>query len=392
MAIAIWTVVMLLVVQIVFARWNLNQLPALGSRDSRKSYSSPGAKTVSCQKTENNGIWLSVLIPARNEAGRIGDCLASVSAAAEDDCGVEIWVLDDESDDGTATVVERMGQRDSRIGLLAGTPLPAGWIGKSHACRQLASRASGDWFLFLDADTRLEKGCLRALRDTLSSQGDWGLVTGFPRQETETWMERLVVPLMMFTVACHLPCRLVAGSADPRFVAAHGAFMCIHRMTYETIGGHAAFSSHLVDDMELARRVKRAGHPVRLASIHRFVYMRMYENAAQVWKGYAKNVFPGLGRNGLLLFGVLFSYAFLYLFPLLTLCSSIGHPDLFLPSILALALGFGLKAIVDRSSGVSPKYAWTLPAAICLLIAIGVASWTIAATGNTYEWKGRRYT
>ncbi|MBD2848233.1 glycosyltransferase, partial [Paenibacillus sp. IB182496] len=255
---------------------------------------------------------LSVLVPARNEADNIAACVRSV--LAESSPHLELLVLDDGSDDGTGELALAAGGGDPRLRVLRGASLPPGWLGKSHACHQLAETARGSWWLFLDADARLAPGALAAALDTALAQGE-GLVTGFPRQETGSWPERLVVPLMTFTVACHLPIRLVRGSADPRFVAAHGAFLLIAADSYAAIGGHAAFRSHLVDDMAMARAVKRAGLPVTLADVRREVTMRMYHDGAGVWQGYKKNLYTGLGRSPLLLAGVVLAYAMLYVLP-----------------------------------------------------------------------------
>lgn len=108
---------------------------------------------------------------------------------------------------------------------------------------------------------------------------------------TGTWLERLVVPLMVFTIICHLPIPLVRGSRDPRFVAAHGGFILIHRDSYDSCGGHDAIRSELVDDMALARAVKRSGGTVALMDVTEQVFMRMYHNARQVWNGYRKNIY-----------------------------------------------------------------------------------------------------
>lgn len=133
---------------------------------------------------------------------------------------MEVRVLDDSSTDGTGAIAAAiLGDRAS---VLQGRELPEGWLGKSHACAQLAEAAEGDWLLFLDADVRLQPLALEAALSAAEAQAG-GMVTGFPRQVTGSWLERLVVPLMVFTIICHLPVPLVRGSRDPRFVAAHGA-------------------------------------------------------------------------------------------------------------------------------------------------------------------------
>lgn len=99
----------------------------------------------------------------------------------------------------------------------------------------------------------------------------------------------------------------------------HGGFIAIEKNCYHDIGGHEAIKDSLVDDMALARRVKEKGFPFTLASIHPFVYMRMYESGQEVWKGYRKNLFPGVNRSIALLSSVFCLYTLLYLAPVICL-------------------------------------------------------------------------
>ena len=96
---------------------------------------------------------VSILIPARDEAGNIGDALAA--ALASRGVPVEILVMDDGSTDATAEIVRAHADEDPRVRLLTAPPLPPGWAGKNHACQRLAEAAQGPWLLFIDADVRL---------------------------------------------------------------------------------------------------------------------------------------------------------------------------------------------------------------------------------------------
>src|SRR4029077_15360358 len=97
---------------------------------------------------------VSVLIPVRNEAARIEGCLARVLAQV----GVpdlQILVLDDGSSDGTGDLARSFAEEDGRVRVIDGTELPDGWLGKPHACADLAAAADGDVLVFVDADVRL---------------------------------------------------------------------------------------------------------------------------------------------------------------------------------------------------------------------------------------------
>lgn len=374
----------LLVLQLLFALWNKAQLPGLGV-----GAGAVGAEAVRRPVTARVRR-LSVLIPARNEAANIAGCLSSVLACPTDGLEVEILVLDDSSADGTGDIAAAAG--GDRVRVLRGRELPEGWLGKSHACAQLAEAASGDWLLFLDADVRLQPSALQAARAAAEAAGS-GLVTGFPRQVTGTWLEQLVVPLMVFTIICHLPVPLVRGSRDPRFVAAHGGFLLIRRSSYSRCGGHIAIRSELVDDMALARAMKRAGEPVVLADITEHVSMRMYHNARQVWNGYRKNIYAGTGRSPALLLAVLLMYWSLYVLPAAALLWFVlsGQPGAAVWPAVAVAAGITVKRISDAAGRQPVWFCLLVPASILCLSLIAVASWRGSRSRGGYEWKGRRY-
>lgn len=390
----------ILTVQLAFSIWNKRQLPRLGDAGSSSALrGSKGTIKVDSIKESSDVnerasdvVKVSILIPARNEELHIGDCLASVLAADTEGIQLEVLVLNDRSEDATGRILEEIAAQDSRLRIIDGRELAPGWMGKSHACHQLAEQAAGTWWLFMDADVRLERHAITAVLNTAVQQGT-GLVTGFPRQVTGTWLEKLVVPMMKFTIISHLPIRLVRGSGDARFVAATGAFMFIHRDTYELAGGHAAIKADLLDDMQLARAVKRAGEPVTLADIHQHTHTRMYQNAREVWNGYKKNLFEGLGRSGWLLTLVLLMYALLYLLPPIGLITGLltGDPLVIGYGLAATLLGMGVKRVADQ---VNSQPLWLMflhPVSIACVILIGISSWLGAVTGKGYVWKGRRY-
>jgi glycosyltransferase involved in cell wall biosynthesis len=363
----------LLLLQWGFVLWNHRHYPALPPAAPDQTASTP----------------ISVLIPARNEATRIGDCLRSVLRQRGLD-HLEVIVLDDGSTDATAAQVEQIAAQDARVRLIRGQTLPAGWMGKAYACHQLAQRARGTWLLFLDADVRLlPDAVIRTLQ--VAQKQKRGLVTGFPYQQLHTWLEKWVVPMMMFTISCHLPLRWVSRSPRPAFAAAHGGYLFIHRDSYDAIGGHVSFKQDLLDDMAMARAVKRAGHPLALIRVHDAVHMRMYERAAEVWNGYKKNLYPGIGRNPVLLFGMILYYSWLYLLPPVALVASLWHPAWLFPALIGTLLGIGIKRTVDRANGLSGSLAPLIPFSIGMVILIALDSWRSSFTGG-YTWKGRRYT
>lgn len=145
---------------------------------------------------------VSVLIPARNEEQSIAACVEAVLASEGVD--LEIVVLDDHSEDGTAAVVKRIEQNDSRVRLASAPPLPSGWCGKQFACCVLAQLATEPVLCFLDADVKLERDGLARMIAAMRRSGAQ-LVSGFPRQLTVSPLEQLLLPLMHFLLLGFLP-------------------------------------------------------------------------------------------------------------------------------------------------------------------------------------------
>ncbi|WP_411348174.1 glycosyltransferase [Paenibacillus sp. WLX2291] len=399
-------IIIVLGLQLVFTIWNIRQMPRLGDTVQRQSweriYPEPSElrmnsqlhTSINAMQHSNNSELplLSVLIPARNEEVNIRECLQSVLNCRTDTIRLEILVINDHSEDGTEQEIKALMQIDDRIRLFQGKPLPEEWMGKSYACHQLSKHAQGEWWLFIDADVRLEREALEAAMVTARSQGT-GLISGFPRMDTETWLERIIVPMMAFIIGYHLPIIMVRRSPKPFFLAVTGAWLMIHRDSYARTGGHEHIFNHIVEDMELAKAVKSVGDPVTLADVHRHTSARMYRNAAQVWEGYKKNIFVGTGRNAWLVLGIVGIYTLLFLLPLVSLLVGIVtlQPVIVGWAAAAVLIGMITKGIIDQFSGKPFWMGVLMPLGAIGMILILLDSWISSLNGKGYSWKGRTY-
>ncbi|MCI3922528.1 glycosyltransferase [Paenibacillus sp. TRM 82003] len=367
--------------------YNLRQWPKLLSVDDGGANASEG-------EAPKKRPFVSVLVPARNESRNIRRCVESLLAQRYDH--YEILVLDDRSEDDTSAIVEALRNKadDRSLRLLRGAELPAGWVGKSHACAQLAGAAAGEWLLFVDADTIHRPEMLERAIATARARGA-DLLTGFPRPIASHLTGKLVLPLLHFVIALHLPLRQVERSPKPMFVAAHGAFLLLRRETYEAIGGHRSplIRSSLVEDMAIARATKAAGRRVALVDIASVVDCEMYERSEDVWNGFAKNAYHGIGRSAVLLLGLLLVYAAMYVAPLLAcaLFAATGRFGFTVCCGLIYLMGCWQKASVDRTFVGNARLAWLHPVSLALLVGIALRSWAIALRGRGYTWKGRVY-
>ncbi len=345
--------------------------------------------------------FVSILVPARNEARRIGPCLRSL--AAQHYPRFEVLLLDDQSDDGTGALAQEIGfgeTGDRRI--LRGQPLPEGWTGKAWACHQLAQAAAGDYLLFTDADTVHHPASLTAALAEARRSGA-SLLSLWPRQITLSLGEKAVVPLLYLAAAGLVPhFLLAAGQRFPQCAArlprnflrqygiANGQFLLFRRADYFALGGHAAVRNHLVEDVALARRTAaRTADGFRLVNADGtlLVQCRMYENFRELWLGFTKNcraVFE-TSLASFLLAGVLQVAVFLAPFALLLVPG--GARGLAFSEVLAI---YGLRFLYTARYRGSFLGALLHPLGEIISLGIALNSWRRSA-GAGVEWKGRVY-
>lgn len=331
---------------------------------------------------------VSVLVPARDEEHNIEACVRSVLAQCYPD--FEVLVLDDSSTDHTGEILAALHAEDPRLRVLGGTPLPAGWLGKHWACHQLAKAASGDLLLFVDADTRHHPEALANAVAALQSE-DADLVTALPRQVVGTWAERLVIPILPWSVLSFIPLAIAHRVRLPLLAVAVGQFMLFRRTAYDAVGGHAAVRTSPVDDIALARRVKAAHLRWRLVDGVGRVEARMYRGRSEVVAGISRTLYA--------VFGNLPAHLFVWLWlgivflepPVLLAAAALGAP---LPgTAVALAAGCVAAALVlwliTAVRFRFPLYlALLYPVVVALGVAIALRSAVLTAMGRT-TWKGR---
>ena len=330
---------------------------------------------------------VSVLIPARNEAGVIGESVRRL--LCQDYPNYEVVILDDNSTDGTAEIAGAEAHA-GLVRIVRGRPLPDGWSGKNWACHQLAQAARGDILVFTDADVIWTPGALTRLVAEMIHRGS-DLQTVWPTQITVTWTERLVVPLMAFVIVGYLPLPAVHHIPWPIFAAAMGQCLAFRREAYEATGGHAALRDEIIEDVVFAKRIKRAGLRLRVADGGGVISCRMYHNWREVRNGFGKNILAGHGDSIPFL---LLSWAFhwlLWLAPWLWLAvgTLIETPAWPLWPVLLIALGVGIRALTAAFSLQRVRDAVWMPVSTVLMAIIAAqAIWWRLRHGGP-QWRGR---
>lgn len=328
---------------------------------------------------------VSVLVPARDEAPRIGDCVRAILASRGVD--LELLVLDDGSTDGTAEAVRAAAAGDARVKMLQGAPLPEGWLGKPHACAQLAEAATGDVLVFCDADVVVEPDGIAATVAELED-GPLDLVCPYPRQLADGVGPRIVQPLLQWSWLSFLPLRLAERWPRPSMVAANGQLAACRADAYRRTGGHAAVRAEVLEDLELGRAFVRAGLRAGVLDGTHVASCRMYENWDELRAGYTKSLWAAFGSpsGGVAATGLL---SWLYVVP--PVAAIVGRGRTRAVGLAGYAAGVAGRVVAARTTGGRPADALAHPLSIGTLVWLTAESLRRRRAG-TLTWRGRPVT
>jgi len=239
---------------------------------------------------DNKQARVSAIVPARNEETVIAACVESLASQAEI---AEVLVVNDESKDKTAEIVRELMNRYPTVRLLEAAGLPPGWVGKNSAAWLGAREAKGNWLLFTDADaTHAADSADKAL--TIAAEQKAAMVSFSPEQVMQTWYEKALIPYVYCRLGSHYSFSEV-NDTKKTAAAANGQFLMIRRDAYDDIGGHAGVAGEVLEDVELARRVKKGGYRIWFGSGAGVVRVRMYRSFGAMWEGWKKNLYLLMG-------------------------------------------------------------------------------------------------
>ena len=327
---------------------------------------------------------VSVLVPARNEEDTIAGCLERL--LTQDYPDIEILVLDDGSTDATAAIAAGFSDRGVRV--VAGAALAEGWTGKNWACHQLAGQAAGDVLCFVDADTMLEPDAVSSAIG-LILEHDAGLVSMLPRARSTSLSSAVMLPMISHAVFGLFPVAAIHRSRNPMVAVAFGPFVTVTSKAYRAAGGHAAAPTHVVDDVQLSRNVKAAGYRVRLADGTDLVATRWYTRLGEIWRGFSKNAYGGLGYNPWIGAVVVFGLVPLLLIPFVRVGMGVAAgdvPDQAAWQCLLLVTNRALTSNLGRDPYWSAVFH---PLTVAFWGATLLRSMTWYATQRSVVWKDR---
>jgi chlorobactene glucosyltransferase len=340
---------------------------------------------------------VAVIVPARDEAANIKRCLRSLTAQTYPAPRLRIVVIDDHSRDGTFAIASALAQTCPQLTVLRSPPLPPHWVGKSHACwiGARAAEENTDWLCFVDADVWAEPALIASAIAAANAEA-LDLLSLAPRQELQSFAERLVMPCGLYLLAFCQDLRTVQARNSSE-VTATGQFMLVRRAYYEAIGGHAAVRGAICEDLMLARLLKRSGGHAILQDGRRVLSTRMYRGWSTLWIGIAKNLSEMLGgpprTMAIAAAAVVLAWA-AWLIPLRDAldCAqgSTGGCVGLIPAALGFAAALGLHIAGAFYFGIPPWYGLLFPLGYSAGALIAIDSVRRRLSGRV-SWKGRTY-
>ncbi len=332
---------------------------------------------------------MSVLVPARDEEANIGPALDAI--LANRGVELEVIILDDGSTDDTGRIVCERAAADPRVRLLAGEELPPRWSGKQFACWTLARAARHPVLLFVDADVRLAPDCLSRMTGHLEDHG-LDLLSGFPRQRTETLAEKLIIPQIFVLLLGYLPLLFARRSSSPGFAAGCGQLMMVRREAYHRAGGHKAIRFTMHDGLLLPRLLRKAGARTDLVDATPLATCRMYETWPEIWSGFSKNATEGMAKPvALPVWTVLLGGGHVLPYLIVPAAGLAGNGQALLAGLAALALLLVARLAVALKVSQPLVSVLLHPVGVCIVLVIQWTALVGAGRGRQRSWRGRSY-
>ncbi len=341
------------------------------------------------QKTYTvSGPKVSVLIPARNEEKNIEACV--VSFLRQSYQNYEIIVLDDNSEDATGQILERLQKENpSILRIIKGKPLKTGWNGKPYAMHQLTDAAQGEIFLCTDADTVHSKDSV-AWAVTQLEYFHADMISGYVNEKLETFGECMTVPVMFLLTSLVLPIFISRHTKSVATAAAIGQFIVLRASSFKEAGGYGIIRNKTSEDIYMARNMKRKHFLPLFLDAKTVVSCRMYEGYKQSLKGLSKNIADFFGNNlfAVALIAVAAIIGLLLPLPLSIVLLCLGYMNalwLFIGALLYFATW--LAVCIDRKL---PIYiAFLYPVLFYNLLVLIISSGIRTHKKKGFEWKGR---
>ena len=328
---------------------------------------------------------ITVIIPARNEAADIAATLHSL--LAQDYANLQIIAVDDRSTDQTGAIIDTIAaQHPEKLRALHVTELPPDWLGKTHAMALAARQAPTDYLLFTDADVLFHPTAIRlTLANAVTTNADHFAI--IPTTIIKRWDEAVILGFFpIFSLWGARPWR-VANPKAIRDAIGIGAFNLLRREAYQQVGGFESLRLEIIEDLGLARRIKRAGLAQRVAFGRGLVSLHWAAGVGGLVRVMTKNLWAAFRFYiWLAMIGGLWLLAF-------CVAPAIGlfFAPTRVPAILTLAaVAYGYR-LLGRHSGISTWTVLFFPFSALVFVFALLRSMLITLQQGGITWRGTFY-
>ncbi|MFV2061206.1 MAG: glycosyltransferase [Gammaproteobacteria bacterium] len=329
---------------------------------------------------------ITALIPARNEALHIATTLEALSSQGN---SLKIIVINDQSSDQTAAIINKYQKQIPDLILIDGKPLPEGWSGKLWALQQGLQHVHTDMVLLLDADIALHDGLLATLKHKKNSN-KIQMISLMARLPMNNVWEKLLLPAFVYFFKMLYPFSLTNNPRLRNIAAAAGGCILIDKKILVEIAAFDSLRQALIDDCTLARKVKQQGNKIWLGLSHSLDSCRTNHSLSAIWKMVARTAFTQLHYSWLLLFSISSILIIVYLVPFIGLF--IDGNNIRFVALLAFTIMVTCYIPTLRYYGLPPLWALLMPLIATLFLAMTWSSALAYARGGGSEWKQRVYT
>ncbi len=320
---------------------------------------------------------VNVLLPARNEAAHIEECLQrlSVQKYLTD---YRVIVINDASTDETLRICKQFAESDSRIAIVDSPALRENWLGKVSALHSGYEQSDCEYLVTIDADVRLQPTAIACAINQLKD-AELDFISPYPRQIAETFTERLIQPLLHWSWMSTVVLRLAEKFPTRSTGIANGQFFVVRKAALDSINGFTSVAQKILDDIELARSLIRDGARGIVVEGSHLARTRMYQSFAEIRQGYGKSLHKAFGG----IFGALFAALLIFLVGIYPIYLALQGYLIGILTYLLSVLTRQLSALRARSN---PLYAFLHPLSSILLIYLLLFSWLMR---GRIQWKGR---
>lgn len=332
---------------------------------------------------------VSVIVPARNEAGRV--LRQSISSILSQDYeNFEVIVVNDRSTDKTGEILEQLAKDNTNLKVVNGKEPEPGWLGKPFALQQGYEKASGEWVLITDADIIFSPSTLKTAVNFARKNG-LDALTLLPKIIHRSFWETLFLPVFGWFCLLAMPPQFV-NNPKRKEAMGIGNFFLFRKSVLDELGGFSLVRGEVAEDLRMAEILKQRGFKLRIEYAPKLIETRMYSGFKQIWEGFTKNLFSGVKFS--LRKSILSSF-FIFLFGVFPAFAAIL---MLVSGIYTLAFWFFLVYLMQvltfvivhlKWEGNSP-YALLTPLGILLFLLVFINSTFRIVTGKGVTWKGRR--